>query len=67
VASFTTLDLYAAYQLDKSWKIHGSLNNAFDRLPPLDLQTYGGSNYNPSMHQAGAVGRLLTVGATYNF
>jgi len=67
VGSFTTLDLYGSYQLTKQFNLHGSILNAFDRQPPLDLQTYGGSNYNPSLHQAGAVGRALSIGGTYTF
>ena len=67
VASFTTFDLYGRYALDKHWSFHGSVMNALNRIAPLDLQTYGGSNYNPSLHQAGAVGRYFTVGAVYDF
>ena len=67
VASFTTLDLTARYKLEKNWTLHGTMLNALNRQAPLDLETYGGSNYNPSLHQAGAVGRFFEVGATYDF
>ncbi len=67
VASFTTFDLYSSYQLTKQLSIRGSVLNLFDRQAPLDLQTYGSNNYNPSLHQSGAVGRFLNVGATYTF
>jgi len=69
VHSFTTLNLTAAYKVNKNLSVRGAVNNVFDRQPPLDLNTYGGGNlpYNPSMHQAGAVGRFYSVGLTYAF
>jgi iron complex outermembrane recepter protein len=36
-------------------------------MPPLDTITYGGINYNPSLHQAGAIGRFFQIGARYRF
>jgi len=41
--------------------------NITNELPPFDPYTYGGQNYNPSFHQAGAVGRFYNVGAKYAF
>jgi iron complex outermembrane receptor protein len=69
VHSFTTLNLTAAYKIGKNWTVRAAVDNVFDRQPPLDLNTYGGGNlpYNPSMHQAGAVGRFFSLGATYTF
>jgi iron complex outermembrane receptor protein len=70
VDSFTTLDLYGSYQMDKHWKFHASVLNVFNQQPPIDLQTYGGAAatfYNPALHQAGAVGRFFNIGATYTF
>ncbi|GGC73999.1 TonB-dependent receptor [Undibacterium terreum] len=67
IASFTTLDLYGKWKVSKNWEVTGSINNLFDRMAPLDVQTYGQINYNPSLHQSGAVGRYFTVGARYTF
>ena len=69
VHSFTTLNLVAVYKVTKNWTVKGTIDNVFDRQPPLDLNTYGGGNlpYNPSMHQAGAVGRFFSVGVNYTF
>jgi iron complex outermembrane receptor protein len=67
VASFTDVDLSARYDLAKGLAIHASITNLFNREAPLDLETYGGSNYNPSLHQAGAVGRFYNLGFTYAF
>lgn len=67
VASFTTFDLTSHYDVSKTIQVHAGILNLFNRQAPLDLQTYGGSNYNPSLHQAGAVGRYYNVGLTYDF
>jgi iron complex outermembrane receptor protein len=44
--------------------------NLFDKPPPLDLQTYdgdGGASFDGAFHDAGAVGRFYSIGATYTF
>lgn len=70
VASFTDVDLYAKYQLTDKFDIHGSVLNALNTPPPLDMATYGGAGGAPvdsAMHQAGVVGRYFTIGGTYRF
>lgn len=68
VASFLDTDLSFNYKFDKHWSFHGSAVNLFNQNPPLDLNTYGSVlPYNPSMHMAGAVGRVLNIGANYKF
>jgi iron complex outermembrane receptor protein len=71
VKSFTDVDLYARYAVNKNWELHGSILNVFGTPPPVDLQTYGAAfgnpPYSPAMAQAGAVGRFFNVGATYTF
>lgn len=71
VGSFMSTDLSVRYKLGKNWTIHGSILNAFNRQPPVDLGTYGNASvltaYNPAFHQAGAVGRFFNVGANYQF
>jgi iron complex outermembrane recepter protein len=69
VHSFTDVDLYAHYDINKYLSVHGSIVNAFNTPPPLDVQTYGstGANgyfaaYDPAMHQTGAIGRYFTAG-----
>jgi iron complex outermembrane receptor protein len=67
VASFTWLDVYG--QLQISEHLQGTLTvlNVTNRLPPLNAITYGGSNYNPSLDQAGAVGRFFELAIKYRF
>lgn len=74
VGSFTTVDLYATYNVTQAFDVHASILNVGDTAPPLDMQTYGGTGgngyfaaYDPSLHQAGAIGRYFTVGASYRF
>lgn len=76
VPSFTTFNFTGKYEVSKQLSLSGSIVNLFDRRAPYDLQTfgstgngaqYGGAPYNPALHQDGAVGRYLTVGASYTF
>ena len=67
IASFTTTDLFAKWTVSKQWEVTASITNLFDKMAPLDVQTYGRINYNPSLHQTGAVGRFFTLGGRYTF
>jgi iron complex outermembrane receptor protein len=69
VASFTDVDLYAAYKLTDQLAVHVSVLNAFNTQAPFDAVTYGGgggASYS-TLDQAGAVGRFYNVGMTYKF
>jgi iron complex outermembrane receptor protein len=69
VKSFATVNASMRWKLDNHWTVHGSVVNVFNAQPPVDLATYGGGQlpYNPSMHLAGAIGRVINVGASYQF
>jgi iron complex outermembrane recepter protein len=69
VQQFLDVDMYAGYKIGDHLTVHASMLNVFNQQPPLDYNTYGGGNlpYNPSMHQAGAVGRFVNIGARYEF
>ena len=71
VNAFVTFDLYANYQANKNLSIHASVLNLFNAPAPLDWATYGGAlgsvPWNPSMALQGAIGRFMSVGATYTF
>jgi iron complex outermembrane receptor protein len=66
LASFTTVDLSARYQVNKNIQLFGSISNLFDKIAPLDPLTYGGISYNP-MDASGAIGRYFKAGARYTF
>jgi len=61
LASFTTIDLSARYNVTRQLQIYGSIQNLFDKVAPLDPLTYGGMSYNP-MDASGAIGRYFKVG-----
>ena len=78
IASFTYTNLSGTYKINKAWTLNASVTNLFDKAPPVDVQTYGGtgannssagtgSAYNPSLHQIGAIGRAFNVGLNYKF
>jgi iron complex outermembrane recepter protein len=66
LASFTTVDMSAGYKFSDKVEMVGSIQNLFDRRPPLDYMTYGGIGYNP-MDYAGAIGRYFRVGVKVKF
>jgi iron complex outermembrane receptor protein len=65
IGSFTATDLSGVWRLAEGLEFSAQVANLFDRAPPLDTVTYGGVNYNPSLHQAGAVGRMFFIGLRY--
>ena len=76
VGSFTELNVVARYDWDKHLQLHAGVTNLLNRKAPYDLQTFGapgngaeqgGAPYNPSYHQDGAVGPMITIGGTYTF
>ena len=76
VGSFTTLNLNGRYAVTKNFSLRASVVNALAAKPPIDAfassstgggVAAGGAHYNPSLHQDGAVGRFVSVGASYSF
>ena len=67
VDAFTTLDLFGRFKGGESWELTAAIVNALGKQAPFDPYTYGGLNYNPAFHQAGAVGRFFTLGFRYSF
>lgn len=66
IPSFMSVDLSGKWMVLPKLELSASLQNAFDKIAPLDPTTYGAVNYNP-MHFSGAVGRYFTVGVRYEF
>ena len=70
VRTWVAANLYASWALSDSLTVHGSVDNLFNRQPPIDYQTYGGGGgyaYDASLHEEGAIGRFYMVGAAYRF
>ncbi|TFW17529.1 TonB-dependent receptor [Massilia arenosa] len=66
IASFTTVDLTGRWKLHKQVELFASIQNLFDREPPLDPLTYGAAGYNP-LDQSGAIGRYYEAGLRWTF
>ncbi len=66
IASFSTFDLTARWKASANLELFGSVQNLFDRKPPLDPLTYGAISYNP-LDFSGAIGRFFNIGARYRF
>lgn len=66
VASFTTIDLFGQFQWPGGLRATFSVTNLMNRPPPLNTATYGGQNYNPSLDEAGAIGRYFQLGLHYS-
>jgi iron complex outermembrane receptor protein len=66
IASFTTVDLTVRWKPTAKLEVFGTIQNLFDRIPPLDPLTYGAAGYNP-LDYSGAVGRFYNVGLKYKF
>jgi len=67
VGGFTTTSLFGRYRWGKDLEIFGSVQNLFDRIAPLDPQTYRAFRYNVAFHLPGAIGRQYSIGARYTF
>lgn len=70
IKTFVETNLYASYALSDNLVVHGAVTNLFNAQAPVDAQTYGGGGgypYDPSLHQDGAIGRFVLVGASYKF
>ncbi|TWI65496.1 iron complex outermembrane receptor protein [Pseudoduganella lurida] len=66
ISSFTTLDLTGRYKVSDKAELFGTIQNVFDKEPPLDPLTYGAAGYNP-LDYSGALGRYFQIGMRYTF
>ena len=65
LAGFGYLEAYAQYAANDHLQVTGTIANVTNRLAPLNNVTYGGQNYNPSLDQAGALGRFFELSVHY--
>jgi iron complex outermembrane receptor protein len=54
-------------KVNDQFTVYGTMNNMFDRMPPIDTVTYGAHGYNPVQGGNGILGRYFKVGAKVNF
>jgi iron complex outermembrane recepter protein len=67
IASFTYLDMYGQYEFSPNLQMTATVSNVTNRLAPLNTATYGGTNYNPSLDQPGAVGTFFELAVHYHY
>jgi iron complex outermembrane recepter protein len=68
ISSFTDVDLFGHYDVNKKFQVNAHILNVFDRDAPLDPQAnYTAKNYSSNWAQQGAVGRFYQIGARYVF
>jgi len=70
VHTWVEANLYTSWAVTDQLTVHASVDNAFNRQPPIDYQTYGGGGgyaYDASLHEEGAIGRYFLIGAAYKF
>ncbi|UGQ47367.1 TonB-dependent receptor [Massilia endophytica] len=66
LSSFTTLDLTARYKWNNKTELFATIQNLFDKEPPLDPLTYGAAGFNP-LDYSGALGRYFNIGLRHQF
>ncbi len=67
VKSYVTVDLNARVRVTDQFTFYATVNNLFDRLPPLDPVTYGAHLYNPVQGGNGILGRYFKAGVKVGF
>jgi iron complex outermembrane receptor protein len=67
VNSFIDVDLVGSVDVNDRFQLYFNVINLTDAKAPLNAGNYAGTNYNPTYHQIGAVGRTIKVGANFKF
>lgn len=67
VKSYITFDLNIQGKVNDNVTLYATAQNLFDRMPPIDVVTYGANGYNPVQGGSGILGRYLKFGAKANF
>jgi outer membrane receptor protein involved in Fe transport len=70
IPSYFRFDLRAQYDINETWTVRATIDNIFDREPPIVGDFYGGTAENsgstfPSVYDP--LGRAFSVGATARF
>jgi outer membrane receptor protein involved in Fe transport len=70
IKAYSYVDLNASWKASKNIKLSLSVNNAFDKSPPEVGNTIGTTSTNSGNtfpQNYDAIGRFVTVGATFSF
>ncbi|MCX8475248.1 MAG: TonB-dependent receptor [Sphingomonas sp.] len=67
VSEYITFDLNARIKINDQFTFYGTVNNLFDKMPPIDIATYGAHMYNPVQGGNGILGRYFRAGVRVGF
>ena len=67
VKSYVTVDLNAQFKVTDKFTFYIDAINVADRLPPIDVVTYGANLYNPVQGGTGILGRYFKAGVKVGF
>lgn len=67
VPAYVTLDLNLSVKVSDQFTLYANMLNAFDKMPPIDPETYGAHLYNPVQGGTGILGRYFKAGVKFNF
>lgn len=67
VPSYWTFDLNFQAKVADNFTFYLTMNNVFDKMPPVDVVTYGAQFYNPVQGGNGILGRYLKAGVKADF
>jgi iron complex outermembrane receptor protein len=67
IKSFIYTDLNVSYRVNDDFTFYMNVGNVTNERAPLAPASYSGTNYLPTWHYAGVVGRTFRAGATFKF
>jgi iron complex outermembrane receptor protein len=67
IGAYVTFDLGGRVKLSDNVAFYGNVLNLFDKLPPIDVVTYGAHLYNPVQGGTGILGRYFKAGLKVDF
>ncbi|WP_294063312.1 TonB-dependent receptor [Sphingomonas sp.] len=67
VSEYVTVDLNARLKVNDNFTFYLNVQNLFDKMPPIDVVTYGAHGYNPIQGGEGIFGRYFKAGVKVGF
>jgi iron complex outermembrane receptor protein len=67
IKRFIYADLNLSYRVNDSFTFFGNVGNFTNERAPIAPASYSGTNYLPTWHMAGVIGRTFRAGASFRF
>ena len=67
IKRFIYTDLNASVKVNDGFTFFVNVNNVTNERAPLATSSYSGTNYLPTYHYAGVIGRVFRAGASFKF